>query len=245
MNTTHLLYMETTALVLDNTQIVEFCTLDNGKSVIVLDSTIFYPQGGGQPYDQGLIKNNKGGIFEVQEVRFVEGMVHHIGIVQNGIFEKGMIVQCEVNSERRMLHSLIHSGGHVVDIGLYNLGFKLTPSKGYHFPDGPYIEYCETMDNEDDRHQLKERLQKEVNDLISASYPVHIKLVERTVLEDMAKYIPANIPVNKPLRAMIINSFPAIPCGGTHVESTGQFKAVTIESIKNVKGKLRIRYSVA
>ena len=243
MNSTQLLYMEDSSLFFDQAKVVNCYAIENGKFVLILDSTIFYPQGGGQPYDQGFITNDSN-VFEVQEVRFIENMVHHIGVLISGNFEKGMTVTCEVNEKRRMINSLIHSGGHVVDIGLYNLGYKLTPVKGYHFPDGPYIEYYEAIDREDDRNNLKNQLQEEVDALVSSNYPIYIKMVEKEYLHDMAKYIPTNIPLNKPLRAMIINGFPAIPCGGTHISSTGRLLSVIIENIKNVKGKLRVRYSV-
>ncbi len=101
-----------------------------------MDGTIFYPQGGGQPYDQGVIESAKGK-FLVEEVRFVDGIVKHIGMFERGSFEKGDEVTCHVDKARRDLHSRLHSAGHIVDMGMTELGLGWIPGKGYHFPDGP------------------------------------------------------------------------------------------------------------
>ena len=52
----------------------------DGRQTIVLDQTIFYHEGGGQPYDKGVIKAANAD-FEVEEIRFKDGTVYHIGKV--------------------------------------------------------------------------------------------------------------------------------------------------------------------
>ena len=75
---------------------------EDDKTIIFLDKTIFYPQGGGQPFDKGIIENNRG-IFLVEEVRFVDGLVRHCGRFKEGTFFKGDLVTCIVDKERREL----------------------------------------------------------------------------------------------------------------------------------------------
>src|SRR5690606_2219228 len=165
--------------------------------------------------------------------------------IDEGSVDIDSLVDLYVDKDRRLLNSKIHSAGHIVDIALHKLGMKLTPHKGYHFPDGPYIEYMETIDDEAIRQELKNKLQVEVNALVEQHIPIHIKMVGSEELQTIAKYIPQNIPTNKPMRAMIIEGLPAIPCGGTHVDKTDDVINGVIDKIRNVKGHLRVSYSVA
>lgn len=93
----------------------------DGKTIVYLDKTIFYPQGGGQPYDMGTIA---GGdiVFTVVEVRYSEGKVQHIGHFNHDRFMNDETVVCRVDAERRALHTRLHSGGHVLDMAVNELG---------------------------------------------------------------------------------------------------------------------------
>ena len=46
-----------------------------------------------------------------------------------------------MNEEKRRLYARLHSAGHMLDIVVKNLKLGWIPGKGYHFPDGPYVEY--------------------------------------------------------------------------------------------------------
>ena len=56
---------------------------ENEKTILILDQTVFYPQGGGQPFDNGVILSGEN-TFQVDEVRFLEGQVFHIGNYSKG-----------------------------------------------------------------------------------------------------------------------------------------------------------------
>ncbi len=140
MKPTSLTYLEDMSLLALEAEVLAV-EEEEGKTVVVLDQTIFYPQGGGQPFDQGFIRSASA-VFKVEEVRFVDGIVKHVGMFEQGNFSAGETVQCEVDAERRLLHARLHSAGHVVDLALLefpNIHWK--PGKGYHFPQGPYVEY--------------------------------------------------------------------------------------------------------
>lgn len=216
------------------------------NKILILDQTIFYPQGGGQPYDQGLIEHGEN-LFQVNEVRFIDGLVHHIGEIQNGEFKVGDLVTCKINQDRRILHSRLHSAGHLVDYALENLGFNWEPAKGYHFPDGPYVEYkCnKPLENFE---PLKLDLEKELNKLINLGAEVSMKIMEKDQLYKICKFVPDYLPLNKPIRAAIFHlketdgGERGIPCGGTHVQNLNQLGKMTIPKIKLKSGILRISY---
>lgn len=48
---------------------VEQVFSEDGRDIVVLDQTVFYPQGGGQPYDTGAITSENGVVFSIEEVR--------------------------------------------------------------------------------------------------------------------------------------------------------------------------------
>ncbi len=233
--------MEHVQLLEDTATIIDVITYNNQQS-LVLDQTIFYPQGGGQPYDQGTITGN-GNVFEVSEVRFQEGIVYHIGLIRSGSFEKGMTVTLQVNKKRRNFNSRNHTAGHLIDIAMQNVGMDLVPRRGYHFPKGAYIEYVGTLDDSE-REGLKIKLQQEVNHLIAKNLPVEIKMVTIDQLKAMASYVPDYIPKDKPIRTMIVQGYPAIPCGGTHAKTSKEVGPLTIDKARNKKGSLRISYSI-
>ena len=193
---------------------------------IVVDQTVFYPQGGGQPSDVGAIKNHRT-LFEVQGVFLENGIAFHKGVFKEGNFEKGELVSLEVNAELRNVHNKNHTAGHLIDYALYNLGYKLTPSKAYHFPQGPYVEYHGTLE-QPEREKLQPLLEQEVHNLIEQGLPVTISLID-------------NDPHK---RAMAVNDYPPILCGGTHVLNTQEIGNIVIRKIKNEKGNLRVSYAV-
>jgi len=223
---TKLLYLEDACRLSCEADILQVI-LEESLAKIVLDQTVFYPQGGGQPSDKGLIKNDKV-TFEVQAVSNEEGIVFHKGtFIRGDSFTSGERVRLEVNAELRNLHNRNHTAGHLVDYALYNLGFKLISGKAYHFPQGPYVEYLGTLE-QDEREQLQPVLEKAVNDLVQLALPVTIMLID-------------NDPKK---RAMVINNYQPILCGGTHVLNTNDIGHITIRKVKNEKGNLRVSYAV-
>jgi alanyl-tRNA synthetase len=112
-------------------------------TTLVLDGTVFHPQGGGQPCDVGSMVSSDGLIeFTVSMVKEdrTTGLIEHSGSFTvgsvNDIDLSKTLMNLIVDPARRVENTRNHSAGHLLDVVMTNLGFKLTPSKGYHFPDG-------------------------------------------------------------------------------------------------------------
>ena len=196
-----------------------------GKTIIELDQTIFYPQGGGQPYDQGVIENASG-VFNVEEVRYIEGIVKHIGTGHH--FAVGEQVTLKVDEPRRKLHMRLHSGGHVLDMAITRLGLGWKPGKGYHYPEGPYIEYTgEVSDDEN----LQKKIEDTANEIIAEGIATTIK------------FLPDQLVNGKPARVVLYGDF-SVPCGGTHVANLKDIGHLSIRKISNKKGLIRVAYQV-
>ena len=219
-------------------------TREDGKTVLFLDHTIFYPQGGGQPYDLGLIYQ-PGSDFRVEEVRFTpDGRVHHIGFLLNGALPAvDSKVSLKIDGERRELHNKLHTAGHLVDAAMYNCGFRFEPAKGYHFPDSPYVEYVGVIEA-DDRPAAIEKLNAELARLIALDEAVLHRVVnDKEALKEDCLFIPDYLPEGKPIRVVTVAGF-GCPCGGTHVKSNGVLQGMSIKKIKSKKGQTRISYSL-
>ncbi len=242
-NATKLNYLLDSVCCKSNAQVIGIQTREDGKTMLILDQTIFYPQGGGQPYDTGTITAGYT-VFNVEEVRFHDGIVYHIGSFQGDALQQGQEVSLHVDLDRRALHSKIHTAGHLVDIALFHkLDRYMKPTKGYHFPQGPYLEYEGTIEPEE-REAIRQKIEEEIAKLIAQNLSVDLKIVERAELETMCRNIPEYLPKDKPTRVMIVQGYEAIPCGGTHVSALQEIGRVRIPKVKCKSGKTRISYIV-
>jgi Ser-tRNA(Ala) deacylase AlaX len=235
---TKLNYLNDTYLFESTAVFVEMKENEKGKAAI-LDETIFHPQGGGQPADRGEITSDHG-VFLVNDVRLDEtGTVWHLGEFKNGEFQKGEKVFLKVDRDRRILNAKLHSAGHLIDCAVLKMGMEnLRPTKGFHFPEGPSVEYDGVIEN---AAAIIPTLEVAVNDLIAQD----IKLERKDLTFEEARAQNIFAPPGKPARVIYFTGFPVCGCGGTHVNRTSEIGKVTIRKIKSGKGITKIAYSVA
>lgn len=205
---------------------------EGDRLAVVLDQTIMYPQGGGQPCDVGSITAGEAH-FVVADVRNIDGVVYHYGVYEHPGDQLlvGSAVTVTIDRERRQLHSRVHTAGHVIDMGLEALGITWQSGKGYHFPAGPYVEYIGQIELELVQ-TFYSALLNACSTIIAADYPCHIS------------YDPTAYKGDVPLRLVTFGSL-AIPCGGTHVSTLHQITGFTIRKIKQDGERIRISYQVA
>ena len=228
----------------DESKVIEIKTDENGRKIVILDGTIMYPQGGGQPYDKGEIKDGKS-TFVVDEVRYIEGEIFHIGHFEIGDnFTENEMVKVSIDQERRKLHSKLHTAGHLVDDAMFELGYKLKPSKGYHFPDGPYVEYFGSL--EGDLIQIAGEVEKRINEIIETDYYVHQEIFSSIKeMDGKLMYMPEHIPEGKPIRLVYVSSpTKGQPCGGTHIKHLKEINKISVSKIKVRGGSTRVSYLV-
>lgn len=240
MEPTKLVYLEQNNLLNFSSNVVGIIT-ENDQTCIVLDATIFYPQGGGQPCDQGYMENNTGK-FNVTSVRFIDGIVKHFGTFERGFFTCGDQVASHVDAARRALHSRIHSAGHLIDMAVNRLTFEWVPGKGFHFPEGPYIEYsAETSALTSET--LQPLIEAEIKKILSEQHPVSFVFMSKDQLASVCHNVPDYLPENKPTRVVMFGDF-AIPCGGTHVCDLQEINALVLRKIKidHKKNSIKVSY---
>lgn len=212
---------------------------DAGRRIVILDRTIFYPQGGGQPFDTGTIRGNSG-VLEVEQVRWSEQGPHHIGVMTGSISE-GDPVHLSVDPDRRELNTRLHSAGHVVDMAVDRLGLGWIPGKGYHFPQGPYVEYHGSTDIPKD--ELVSRIEAATAAILAEDHETSVQFVPPGQLGEYCRIVPEGIPTDKPARVVLYGVF-GVACGGTHVSDLSKVGPIQIRKVKAKGDAIRVSYGI-
>ncbi|PIN08158.1 Alanine--tRNA ligase [Handroanthus impetiginosus] len=220
---------------------------EDGRQVLILDSTIFHPQGGGQPSDTGSISNPQFK-FIVQDVRSKDKIVYHYGHFENSKdenIEKGAQVLLSVDEARRKLNSRLHSAGHLLDICVKNVGWDhLEPTKGYHFSDGPFVEYKGTVPQNELQGKQNE-LELEANNLISKGGKVSVSILPYDRASELCGgSLPDYIPKDSTPRIVQLGESPGCPCGGTHVGNLNEILSLKVSQIRTRKGLTKVFYNI-
>lgn len=235
---TELLYMSNMALLSCKARILTI-KKEEERTIVILDRTVFYPQGGGQPSDQGVIASKSGRMI-VEKVIFDGETVKHCGTIEGDII-KDQEVQCEINEKRRELHSKIHSAGHVIDMALEKLNLSWVPKKGFHFPEGPYIEYSGSFIFEQ-KDEVIQKIEKCANDLLPGVY-TSVLFMDKKDMKSICANVPDYLPENRPSRVIMYGDS-GVPCGGTHVKKLSDIGTIQIRKLKQKKGVVKISYQI-
>ena len=211
----------------------------DGQLALILDRTPIYPQGGGQPSDTGTIEGD-GFVFAIRKAVLVDGEVFHTGDVLEGGPAPGP-VEVRVDGSRRARNAALHSGGHLVMTSMFELTGRRAV-KGYHFPDGPYVE-VEGALTENEKEEVASALQRRVDAMVAADEAIAVESIPADELTARGIYAPVPPPQGKPCRVVTTCGYRS-PCGGTHVSSTGELAGLRIRRIKSKKGRTRIAYGI-
>jgi len=192
---------------------------------IVLNQTVFYAQGGGQPSDTGII-SWEGGQMKVEKVYWDSDQIIHTGEIHGQASIPGQSVKCTIDHKNRELNSKLHSAGHAIDMAIKTLPYDLKPNKGFHYPEGPYVEYNGSIENQE---RFIEELESTLGKIINNNEMTSIQCEETST--------------GKTHRTVSFGNY-KVACGGTHVGSLGELKGLYIRKIKSKKGKVKISYNL-
>ena len=216
---------------------------DGQEYYAVTDRTIFYPQGGGQPADRGFLLI-QGTSLAVKSVRFAEGEVRHFADASGITGSKDGEIIFNVDPEARILHAKLHTAGHLIA----NLVESQIPDafaiKGFHFPDGPYVEFQEPASGWEDLTDC-EQWNDKIHEAVGLDFPTTASVTNLDELVKLGARIPANLPDNKPIRVVRIGNYLPIACGGTHVKSLAELGVVRVTKIQKKSGHIRFSYRLA
>ncbi|KAK5175877.1 uncharacterized protein LTR77_001017 [Saxophila tyrrhenica] len=234
---------------------------------LITESTIFHPQGGGQPSDAGKITTSEeddASTFEVNMVRHAftaPSVVLHFGHFPSGHspqreeLTEGSSVTQHIDAEKRLLCSRLHTAGHVLGAAVRHLlenkieGFD--ELKASHFPDSAACEFSGSIPGDQ-----KQPIQERVNEYVDKHMPVEVQFWSKDDFKshDLERLIPGDeewdaiaeteLPRKDKIRVVNIVGAEVYPCGGTHVGETGECGKVTVRKIGRSKGTSRVGYNV-
>ncbi|MFJ4455018.1 alanyl-tRNA editing protein [Pseudomonas sp. NPDC089392] len=144
------------------TKVLSCSPAEEGNFHVILDATLFHPQGGGQPSDQGTING-----VEVLRV-FQDGAnLVHLTVAPVAVGN----AEIEVRAAARSLHARLHSAGHLLATSMEPLGWVAT--KGHHWPGEARVVFERTS-----RAQAVEAplVEQAVNELVQTNSPRRISV---------------------------------------------------------------------
>jgi misacylated tRNA(Ala) deacylase len=211
----------------------------NPMNGIVLDQTVFYPTGGGQPGDQGSLLFNQQQVEIVSTIKDREtGEIVHVPASDEILPQVGDAVTAQIDWENRYLHMRMHTALHllcaVVPCGV--TGGQIGTSKSrLDFDIGD-----STLD--------KVSITDAINQLVQQSHSVSTEWVDDEMLEQNPELV-RTMSVKPPKGAgkvrllRIGEKVDLQPCGGTHVKSTAEIGEICVSKIEN-KGKRNRRVNI-
>ncbi len=212
-----------------------------GDGYVVLDRSLFYPEGGGQECDTGMLSFAGG---EARVVRVEKkGIVRHLldRMPSEGVVD----VHGAIDWPRRHAHMRMHTSQHLISGLVYDLfGGVRTVGNQIH-ADRSRIDFRPARFTDEDM----KRIEDETNQVLAKRLPVRIVFEHRSDLEKRVKPDRANLdllPAHvQDLRVIEIEGLDACPCGGTHVRNLEEIGRVRMLG-KTSKGAetLRIEYEL-
>ena len=232
----------TKKLYYDQPSDIEFeaVVLDFFDNYAVLDQTLFYPEGGGQPADTGTLVSSDSmaqvdGVIKIGDV-----VLHHI---TGGMLRRGERVKGVVDEERRWslmrhhtaTHILLHATKEVLGAHIHQAGAQ----KGAE---------SSRVDIRHFKHITAEELRRieiAANRMIMASQPVDIEIEDRTKAEQKYGFslYQGGVPPGKDIRIVkVAGDIEA--CAGTHCRNTGEVGVIKVIRVEHIQdGIERIEFA--
>lgn len=199
---------------------------------VVLDQTIFYPTGGGQPGDTGTFARPDGRelqVIDTRKSRDSAEILHQLDTPDHGL-TVGDRVHTRIDWQRRYRHMRMHTSMHV-------LGSLIpVPVTG-----GAVGAEKSRLDFDLGDHQIdKDDLTERMNQLISEAHPVLFESITDRELDENPGLV-RTMSVQPPrgagtIRMVRIQDVDYQPCGGTHLNNISEIGRVRVSKIEN-KGK--------
>jgi alanyl-tRNA synthetase len=205
-------------------------------TLVVLDRTPFYAEGGGQIGDRGELRGPQGKVI-VEDTQRVGDAIVHVGRL-DGELEVGTPVEARVDERRRWAAARNHTATHLLHRALRDVvGEQAKQAGSWVGPEGLRFDFPAASATP--RAQLRE-VERRVNEQIRRNAAVEPEWMSLGDAREMGadmffgeKYVPESV------RVVQVDGFSRELCGGTHVAATGQIGSFRITGESSIGAGLR------
>ncbi|MDT7837780.1 alanyl-tRNA editing protein [Aquabacterium sp. OR-4] len=206
---------------------------------IELDRTVFYPQGGGQAGDAGMLTRADGTGLAVADTRkgAGPGQILHLPAPDADLsgWQPGQRVRAAIDMARRQAHRRFHTATHLLCALVPHPVDGCSITAGYARLD---FHMTEPLD--------KDALSAGIARLVAAAHPVQPRWISEAELDanpglvrSMSVQPPRSADGQGRIRLIEIAGVDLQPCGGTHVANTAEIGAVVVTKIEKKSAKTR------
>jgi alanyl-tRNA synthetase len=231
----------------------------SGRTALVLDSSAFYPEGGGQLGDQGTLRIG-GVVLPIIDVQIDDdGEVFHVvdpaapGAAEAAAaLSPGAAAEGEIDAARRRDHMSQHTGQHMLSRALLDVAQAETVSSRL----GASVSTIDVSiggagaaassssagapEGRDAGPLALEAVVERVNDAVLEDRPIRTMFPTASELASLP--LRRKPKVDDGVRIIDIEGFDMSPCGGTHCTSTGQVGPVHVVGTERYKGLVRVSF---
>jgi len=219
----------------------ELRTEAGAAAEIVLDQTPFYPEGGGQIGDRGVLRAGGAVVFEVADTQRVagtqaSGLIVHRGTLR-GRLKVGEVVEAAVDPERRAATLRNHTGTHLLHRALRNVvGEGAKQAGSLVTPD--YLRFDFPFDRAitDDE---KRAIEDEVRRIVRDDRPLAVELLPMADAIERGADALFDEKYGETVRTVRVPDFSFELCGGTHCRATGQVGSFVITGERSIGSGMR------
>lgn len=191
---------------------------------IILDRTVFFPEGGGQSSDTGSL----GGV-SVSDVQEIDGKIIHY---TDGPLVEGTEVEGCIDWTERFSKMQQHTGEHIVSglihkiYGYHNVGFHLGT-------DSVTLDFNGVVPKEK-LHEIEQL----ANEAVAKNLPVQVLYPTDEELSKIS--YRSKIEIEGQVRIVVIDGYDVCACCAPHVKQTGEIGLIKLVGMQNYKGGVRI-----
>lgn len=224
-----------------DTSILEFparvdrVTREDGRTVVTLDQTAFYPEGGGQPADRGTLNGRT-----VLHVRKDHGEILHIlADLSAGETEltTGDTVSGVVDGTHRRDYMQQHTGQHIISAALLRVGGYNTVSVhlGAEYTtievDAPSVSSADLT-----------AVEEQANATIERGLPLTFTWVTDADIPNHPLRRPPK--VSGSIRLVLMGDVDCVACGGVHAANTGEARLIRAIGTESIRNRARISWKI-
>jgi len=203
---------------------------------VILDKTLFYPQGGGQESDKGKLEK-EGLYFEVKSVsKEGEAIIHHISSDLMNKIQVGDLISGEIDWNYRYGVMRAHSSQHILSALIKNK-FNIDTAHATILFEDVSLQIAQSISDA----QFKEILNEFARMCTIENHEFHTNLISRDEIKSIKDKVRGKVPDQGKVRLVELKKYDLICCGGTHVKNSSEIGPIFIYEFN--KGK-NFKYKV-